>query len=258
MRSDGIRTVQFTQSTLVSICRSSTHVHQAHYRFQLSPDQATSAPRSSLSYKRGFHVDLHTSQSPIIACGCTRLENLFGTQTSDQVNTSIVLYTVKRKAEYGEGAPKREPVSREKTYLFEQAWQPSVPQTNRGMASFLSCLYCLTRSVPLKGVAAEVKVLSMLHQITGFPPAVRTCECLQLPRLTGSLILLLSVGILFLNKDVRSEERAALSDALYYALRDFLSCSSRGPVAIISNSDRFFEAASSQLSLVFCLPYGVM
>jgi hypothetical protein len=194
MRLDGIRTVQFTQSTLVSICRSSTHIHQAHYRFQLSPDQAPAAPRSSLSCKRGFHVDLHTSQSPIIACGCTHLENLFGTQTGDKVNTSIVLYTVKRKAENGEGAPKREPVSREKTYLFEQAWQPSVLQTNRGMASFLSCLYCLTRSVPLKGVAAEVKVLSILHQITRFPPAVRTCKCLQPPCLTVSLIVLFTSG----------------------------------------------------------------
>ena len=68
----------------------------------------------------------------------------------------------------------------------------------------------------------------------------------------------LSVGILFLNKDLRSEERTALSDALYYALRDFLTCSSRGPVAVISNSDRFFEAASSQFLLVFFLPYRVI
>ena len=194
MRWDGIRTVQFTQSTLVSICRSSTHTHQAHYRFQLSPYQAPSAPCSSLSRKRDFHVDLHTSQSPIIACGCSHLENLFGTQTGDQVNTAIVLYTVRRKAEYGEGAPKRELVSREKTYLFEQAWQPGVLQTDRRMASFLSCLYCLTRSAPLKGVAAEVKVLYILHQITGFPPAVRTCECLQLPCMTVSLSLLFISG----------------------------------------------------------------
>jgi hypothetical protein len=194
MQLGGIRTVRFTQSTLVSICRSSTHIHQANYRFQLALDQAPLASRSSLSCKRGFHVDLHTSQSPIIACGCTRLENLFDAQTGDQVNTTIVLYTVRRKAECGEGAPKREHVSREKTYLFEQAWQPSVLQTNRGMASLLSCLYCLTRLVPLNGVAAEVKVLSILHQITGFPPAVRTCECLQLPCLTVSLIPLFISG----------------------------------------------------------------
>ena len=174
-----IRTVQFTQSTFVSICHTSTHVNQTHYRFQIFPNQTSSSSSSSRSSERGFHVDLHTSQCPIIACGCIRLQDLFCSEIGDQDQaTSVVLYAVKRMAEAGEGAPKRGTVSREWTYLFSQAWQPSVPQTARGMAALLSSLYSLTKSVPSKGVAAEVRVLSMLHGITYFPPAVRTRECL--------------------------------------------------------------------------------
>jgi hypothetical protein len=53
------------------------------------------------------------------------------------------------------------------------------------------------------------------------------------------------VGILLLNRDVRVEERAALSEAMYHALKDFLSETSHGPIAIISDPNRFFEAVRS-------------
>jgi hypothetical protein len=176
-----IRTVQFTQSTLVSICHTSTHVHQTHHRIQIFPNQAVPPPSSPLSSNRGFHVDLHTSQCPIIACGCIHLQDLFCSEIGNQGRTtSVVLYAVKRMAEAEEGASKHSPVSRERTYLSSQAWQPSIPQTSRGMAALLSSLYSLTKSVPSKGVAAEGRVLSMLHRITHFPPAVRTCECLPM------------------------------------------------------------------------------
>ena len=174
-----IRTVQFTHSTLASICHASTHIHQTHCRFQIFPDQTTPLPSLPLLSKRGFHVDLHTSQCPIIACGCIRLQELFCSEIGDQDRTiSVVLYAVKRTAETGEAIPKPSTISREWTYLCGQEWQPSVPQTARGMAALLSSLYCLTKSVPSKGVAAEGRVLSMLHGITYFPPAVRTRECL--------------------------------------------------------------------------------
>jgi hypothetical protein len=173
------RTVRFTQWTLVSICHASTHVHQAHHRFQIFPNQTALSPLLPLSSKRGFHVDLHTSQCPIIACGCICLQDLFCSELGDQDRTtSVVLYVVKRMAEAGEATPKPNTISREWTYLSGQAWQPSIPQTPRGMAALLSCLYRFTKLVPSKGVAAEGRVLSMLQAITYFPPAVRTCECL--------------------------------------------------------------------------------
>lgn len=170
--------MQFTQSTLVSVCHGSTHTHQSHHRFELFPEQTVSSPFSTLSNKLGFHVDLHTSKCPIIACGCTRLQDLFRCEIGDRGRpTSIVLYAVKRLVDTGETASKGGTVSREWTYLSSRAWQPSVPQTDRGMAALLSSLYCLTKLVSLKGVAAEGRVLSMLHGITHFPPAVRACGC---------------------------------------------------------------------------------
>ena len=189
-----VRTVQFTRSTLVSVCHGSTHVHQSHHRFELFPGQTASSPLSPLSNELGFHVDLHTSKCPIIACGCTRLQDLFCCEIGDLDRaTSIVLYAVKRMVEAGETAPKGGTVSREWTYLSSQAWQPSVPQTARGMAALLSSLYCLTKLVSLKGVAAEGRVLSMLHGITHFPPAVRACGC-PLMCISDQLSHLLSVS----------------------------------------------------------------
>jgi hypothetical protein len=219
------------------------HTHRAHHRFPIFPNQDT--PPTHSPPKRSFHIDLHTSQYPIIACGCTRLRDLFGTEGDARVDTSIVLYAVKRQAEAGEAAPRGPTVSRERTYLFDHAWQPTVHQTTRGMAALLSCLYCLAHLISLKGVAVESSVLSILHQITFFPPAVRARESLQ-PVISYRSIssFFPSVGILFLNRDVRSEERAALSEAIYHALKDFLSGSCRGPAAIISNPNRFFEAVS--------------
>jgi hypothetical protein len=76
------------------------------------------------------------------------------------------------------------------------------------------------------------------------------CDCHVL---TGSLSsFFASVGILFLNRDVRSEERAALSESMYYALEDFLSSSSRGPSAIMKDPHRFLEAAS-----FLVIPYDI-
>ena len=51
----------------------------------------------------------------------------------------------------------------------------------------------------------------------------------------------MSVGILFLNRDAGSEERAALSEALYHALKDFLTCV-QDAIAITTNHNRSFEA----------------
>jgi hypothetical protein len=167
------RTVRFTQWTLVTVCHRSTRDH-----IQTLPLFADSIPSliSPQFTERNFCVDLHTSYSPIIACGCTRLQDLFSPDAASGVTTSVVLYVVRRKTETEKDVPKRAIVSKEQTYLADASWFPSVPQTDRGMAALLSSLYCLSKSVPEKGAAAERKVLSMLYQISRFPPAVRTCQ----------------------------------------------------------------------------------
>ena len=130
--------------------------------------------------QRDFQVDLHTSHSPIIACRCSTLEDLFCTGPHTKSSTTVVLYAVKRKIEpAGDGAAKPATVSKQQTYMVDSSWHPSIPQTTRGMAALLSSLYRLAQSIPLKGAVAEGRVLSMLYEITRFPPAVRTRESLS-------------------------------------------------------------------------------
>jgi hypothetical protein len=62
-----------------------------------------------------------------------------------------------------------------------------------------------------------------------------------------------SVGIL-LNRDVRAEGRAALSEAGYHALKDFSSGICRGPIANISNL--LFEVVRSSPFLP--MPFHIM
>ncbi|KAJ7472963.1 hypothetical protein B0H11DRAFT_1345488 [Mycena galericulata] len=224
-------TVRFLQSTLVSVCPSSSHQNQGYRRFPLFP-----AKIPSLAAERtgSFSVDLHTSHAPIVACGCTPIRDLFtppGSLTPEQ--TSIWLYAVKRKTESATdmtaSADKRGTVSKESMYLNDAAWQPSVEQTPRGMAALLSSLYLFAHSVAQKGVGAEQKVLALAYGVLRFPPAIRT--------LAG----------LLLNKVPRPEEKAALAEALFHALREF---SSRGPAAITSRETRRFETIRILLAYI--------
>ncbi|KAF7326486.1 hypothetical protein MSAN_02509900 [Mycena sanguinolenta] len=120
------------------------------------------APRPRL-----FSVDLHTAHAPIVACGCTPIQRLFGSSSESppsertpHVNT-LWLYAVRRKTEStsadSDAVEKRGTVSKESAYLSDAAWQPSVVQTPRGMAALLSSLYIFSHSVAQKGIAAEQK-----------------------------------------------------------------------------------------------------
>ncbi|KAJ6529353.1 hypothetical protein B0H19DRAFT_1274384 [Mycena capillaripes] len=155
-----------------------------HRRFPLF-DANTSAP--ILPPARAFSVDLHTSHAPIVACGCMQIKDLFPPSGSD----SIVLYTVK--------------LSKESMYLADAEWYSSVAQTPRGIAALLSSLYFFAYSIALKGPAAEQRVFALAYAVLRFPPAIRT------------------LAELVLNKVPLPEEKAALAEALFHALKDFLS-----------------------------------
>jgi hypothetical protein len=160
--------VQFSQSTLISICHAATHMHQTHHRFQIFSFPSASSPLSPLSNELSFHVDLHMAQSPIVACGCTSIGELFGVEIGAQM-TSVTLYAVKRNSQTSEEASKCGTVSREWAYLLSPAWQPSVHQTTRGMAALLASWYCMTKVMASR---VESRALSILHRVTYFPPAV--------------------------------------------------------------------------------------
>jgi hypothetical protein len=51
----------------------------------------------------------------------------------------------------------------------------------------------------------------------------------------------LAVGSLLRNQNLLPEEKAALSEALYCALKDFISGSNHIPPLISANADRIFE-----------------
>jgi hypothetical protein len=176
------RTVCFSHSTLVSVCSASEHVNQSYRRFDLFSTKSTIRPLNSTG---DFHVDLHTSLSPVIVCKCTPLKEIFSSTTDEGASNlpiHITLYAVKRKNEAITEPQEFAPTSRskEQVYLADSAWQPSVPQTTRGMAALLSSLYTMVHSANQKGSGGETNILSFLYAITRFPPAVRARKFISL------------------------------------------------------------------------------
>ncbi|KAJ7648948.1 hypothetical protein DFH06DRAFT_1300213, partial [Mycena polygramma] len=214
--------VKFLRSTLVSVCPASSHLNQGQRRFNLfATDTQVPAPPPA----RSLSIDLHTSHAPIVACGCTPIKELFSHSNSD----SIVLYAVKRTMGDAAISDKRRTVSKESMYLADAAWHPSIVQSPRGMAALLSSLYLFAHSVAQKCAAAEQRALALAYAMLRFPPAIRT--------LAG----------LVRNKVPRPEDKTALAEALFHALKDF---SSRGPHVITSQETRRFETARIFLAYI--------
>jgi hypothetical protein len=170
--------VRFSRSTLVSVCSQSEHVHQAYRRFDLFSKKV---PFQSVISTEDFHVDLHTSTSPIIVCRCTPLKDIFFPikgDTGESLPIKVTLYAVRRKNDISTGSQALNSMgrSKEQVYLVDSAWQPSILQTHRGMAALLSSLYTLVHSANQKGISGENKILAFLYSITRFPPAVRARE----------------------------------------------------------------------------------
>ncbi|SJL07961.1 uncharacterized protein ARMOST_11319 [Armillaria ostoyae] len=218
---------RLTRSTLVSVCSSSKHTTQNHRRFDLFSHKT---PFNRASESMGpFCVDLHTSRSPILACGCARLSDLFPSSGQE-----ISLYVVKRHRQHT-NTDNKGVTSKQSMYLSDMSYQPCIIQTPRGMSAFLASLYRLCALVADKGGAAERRIISSLYTITRFPPAART------------------LAVLLRNKNPLPEERAALSEATFHALHDFIPAGITGPVQISTNPGRFFEAARILLGHVLTM-----
>lgn len=145
-------------------------MNQVYRRFGIFQGQSlVPVPKAP---EKDFYVDFHTDHAPIIACGCTSLKDLF--LTNEGSTTTISLYVIKRKSRSKEELSEHAKKSKERMYIADSAWQPSIPQTERGMAAFLSSLFRLAYSIPIRGTVAEDRMLSILYQITSFPPAVRS------------------------------------------------------------------------------------
>jgi hypothetical protein len=128
--------------------------------------------------------------------------------------------------------------SKESMYLADAAWHPSVPQTPRGIAALLSSLYLFAHSVAQKGVIGERRVLALAYAVLRFPPAIRTRKSARNLLAITNYLLFFPVASLLLNKVPQPEEKAALAEALFHALKEF---SARGPQEITSRETRRFE-----------------
>ncbi|KAJ6627692.1 hypothetical protein B0H10DRAFT_1905503 [Mycena sp. CBHHK59/15] len=220
--------VHFSQSTLVSVCPASSHQNQNYRRFSLFPALIPHAQQPTPT--TAFSVDLHTAASPVAACGCTPIKQLFAHPNPGVApNTTVVLYAVQRRNDPTEDSTKCGTVSKQSAYLADAAWHPSVAQTPRGIAALLASLYLLAHAVAQKGAAAEQKVLAVANALWRFPPAVRT------------------LAALLLNKIPRPEEKAALAEALFHPLGEFAA---RGPPAICGRADRRFETVRILLAYI--------
>ena len=144
------------------------------------------------------------------------------------------------------------PVTKSKEHIFlaDPAWQPSVLQTQRGMAAMLSSLYVFVHSANQKGSVGEANILAFLYSITRFPPAIRACKSLPSLDIVFPLLTEFTVAIILGNRIPLPQEQAALSVVLYHAAVDFVV---RAPVQVAGNPSRFFEAVSNTPCIVIVI-----
>jgi hypothetical protein len=94
-------------------------------------------------------------------------------ENGTRVDTSIPLFAVTCPVESGEAPAEGLTISREKKFLYDKHGSRA---TFRPLTAWQRCSRACM--VSLKGVTVEASVPSVMHQITCFPPAVRSRKCL--------------------------------------------------------------------------------
>lgn len=199
----------YSRLPVVAICSKARH----------TPRHARVADDEDEDVHHTFRlVDLHTSEQPISAAS-------MGTKLSDAALGDLIvdgvldIYVVNR-ATSGSAANN---IGRSAIFRARPHWEPTVTQTDRGVAMFLSSLRVFASLVPNKNSDPRMKdaVLHVADLIMHFPPCTR------------ALFLLLE------GKTLTPSESAAISHAVYETLHDILM-----PTGIIgTNTDRVFEGA---------------
>ncbi|KAK0721004.1 hypothetical protein B0H67DRAFT_487271, partial [Lasiosphaeris hirsuta] len=202
----------------VSICSKKRH-----------PEGPESQDAVQTSESRdAFVVDLHTVESPIktshyyLTLGELGLDEL-------AVEGVLTLYAVPRIVSPAEST-RVIGLGQNRIYLYGKHWElPAKPQTERGMAVFLSCLRVAVQNIrqeagDTSSQTLHDSVLHVLHVLTRFPPAVRAMH------------LLLQESIL------EVEKCAALVQACYQVVKEMMSASpvARFPTRHLEGSRLFF------------------
>lgn len=196
----------YRKTPVVSVCSKQRHV-PVHARVDLDGSDRT----------KPQILDLHTSELPIHpACFESSIEGLgLGALAIDGiVDIFAVLRTSSAKA----------PLLRGKSAIFQDLahWEPSIAQSDRGMAMFLSSLRVFTSIV--QDMASDQRARDVayyaFHELTKFPPALR---CLH---------------ILVSGQTPTIFDCAALSQSMLEALKIYLSMET-----ITSDPARVFEGS---------------
>ena len=204
----------YKKTPVVAICSRQRHV-PVHARIDIDE---TGCRRSKM-------IDLHKFELPIHpAClNATLFEaNLSQLATEDVIDVFAVTRTAT-----GQNTAS---IGKSSIFRMRAHWEPSIIQSDRGMAMFLSSLRVFCSLVQEMGDddRGQDAVLHVFDLITNFPPAVRTLH------------------ILVKSKTPTPAESAAFSQAVFEVLKSIV------PVDIIgSDQSRAFEGACLLFGFIF-------
>ncbi|THZ49733.1 hypothetical protein D6C90_03218 [Aureobasidium pullulans] len=173
-------------------------------------------------------LDLHMHELPIVSsCFDSTLDE---TGLAESLKDGVLtIYAVARPASTTRSAQPPGRVGKNDLYAAGPHWQPEVPQSNRGVAMFLSSLRVFTHVLKSNAITDEhrERVVHVFDLLSFFPPAVRALHLL----IQGSTI--------------SHSASTALSQAFFCILKDL------GHRKLIKNDDtRLFEGARLLFGLI--------
>ncbi|PIA90444.1 putative bifunctional E2/E3 enzyme [Cercospora beticola] len=201
---------RYSRPPVVAICSKSRHI-PLHARV----DDEDTASEDDLKH---HVVDLHTSEQPMSASimSCELHETGLSHLAKDGV---IDIFVVNRTT----AGTASTTIGRSAIFRARPHWEPSISQSPRGVAMFLSSLRVFTSLVSAADSDRRNKdaILHLMDLISNFPPCVR------------ALLLLID------GKTISPPESAAIAHAVYEALHSALI-----PTGIIgSDTTRVFEGS---------------
>ncbi|KAM3414997.1 hypothetical protein BST61_g10134 [Cercospora zeina] len=200
----------YSHLPVIAICSKARHI-PAHARL----DEDDAADGDDLKHRV---IDLHTSEQPISASimTCTLDETGLSHLAEDGV---VDIFVVHRSAD----GPASTKIGRSAIFRARPHWEPTISQSPRGIAMFLSSLRVFISLVSAGDADRRTKdaVLHLVDLLSRFPPCIR------------ALLLLID------GKTITPSESAAIAHALYETLHSALM-----PTGIIgSDTSRVFEGS---------------
>ncbi|KAI4854045.1 hypothetical protein E4T44_00446 [Aureobasidium sp. EXF-8845] len=173
-------------------------------------------------------LDLHIHEMPI-ARSCLDMTLVETGLTSCLTDDVLTIYAVPRSASTTRSPEPTGRVGKNDLYAAGPHWQPEIPQSDRGVAMFLSSLRVFAHLLKNDSVPDQHRdrVVYVFDLLCSFPPAVR------------------ALHLLVQGRTISRSSSAALSQAIYSVLEDL------GHKKLIKNDKtRLFEGARLILGLI--------